>query len=60
MSNFNNIIRNFPKEFRKINSEEEGLVYSIFGKGFTDHAVAFNNHYINSIKFKEKSPIISY
>ncbi len=43
------IIRNFPKEFRKINSEEEGLVYSIFGKGFTDHAVAFKNHYINSI-----------
>ena len=44
------IIRDPPKSCRKISSEEAGLVYSIFGTGFTEHAIAFKNHYIHSSK----------
>lgn len=42
------MIRANKRNWRRINSEDVGLVYSIFGSGFRDHEVAFNQHYIDS------------
>ena len=41
------MIRSETKGWRRVNSEEEGLIYSIFGDGFSEHGVAFKNHYLD-------------
>ena len=41
------MIRSAIRGWRRINSEEEGLVYSIFGDGFSEHGVAFDDHYLD-------------
>ena len=42
------MIRAQKRNWRRINSEDGGLIYSIFGRGFRDHEVAFSQHYIDS------------
>ena len=44
------MIRSEIRGWRRINSEEEGLVYSIFGDGFSEHGVAFKEHYLDLIE----------
>ena len=41
------MIRSKTRGWRRINSEEQGLVYSIFGDGFSDHSIAFKEHYLD-------------
>ena len=41
------MIRSETKGWRRVNSEGEGLIYSIFGDGFSEHGVAFKNHYLD-------------
>lgn len=54
------MIRAKKRNWRRINSEDDGLVYSIFGSGFRDHEVAFNQHYIDSQEEVVSSGVVEF